>query len=116
MADELGSGVLAVCLPFLLDAGSSARGTGRYATLLDDYPKVPYVPITEEAERRAVGAQAQLAQDGCDSMSAARILVSAIADCCGLGVLHYDNDFDVLLERTGLDFHSEWLMPRGSLN
>lgn len=29
--------------------------------------------------------------------------------------LYYDKDFGLLLEKTDLDFHSEWLMPRGSI-
>ena len=31
------------------------------------------------------------------------------------GVMHYDADYDILAERSGLRFHSEWLAPRGSL-
>ena len=33
----------------------------------------------------------------------------------GAGVLHYDRDYDLIAERSGLDFQSEWLAPAGSI-
>lgn len=30
-------------------------------------------------------------------------------------VLHYDNDFEVILAKTDLEFASVWLAPRGEL-
>lgn len=42
-------------------------------------------------------------------------MVAAIADVNGLGVLHYDGDYDLLAERTDLRFDSVWLAERGSL-
>lgn len=38
-----------------------------------------------------------------------------IAACAGMGVLHYDSDYDVLVKRTSLRFDSEWLTQPGVL-
>jgi len=41
--------------------------------------------------------------------------MAAIADRHGLGVLHYDRDYEVILERTDLSFGSVWLAEPGAL-
>ena len=47
-------GQIAVCLPFLLEAGSSARdGTDR-AERLDELQSLPHVVINADVERRAL--------------------------------------------------------------
>lgn len=43
------------------------------------------------------------------------LLIAALAVERGFGVLHYDAAFDVIRERSGADFASEWIAPRGSL-
>jgi hypothetical protein len=40
---------------------------------------------------------------------------AALADARGVGVLHYDRDYDLIAKHTDLDFDSEWLAPAGSL-
>jgi len=40
-------------------------------------------------------------------------LIAACAQDAGVGVLHYDHDFDRLAEV--LDFESHWVAPAGSL-
>jgi predicted nucleic acid-binding protein len=116
LAEDFVGGRLAVCLPFLLEAGFSVRGKEDHAALVDELTALPNFPIDAEVERRAFAAQAQLARIGHHRVPPSDVILAAIADRHDAGVLHYDKDFDVLLERTGLDFHSEWLMPRGSLN
>ena len=41
------------------------------------------------------------------------LLVAAAAADVGIGVLHYDEDYDTLA--TVLDFESRWIAPRSSL-
>jgi hypothetical protein len=41
--------------------------------------------------------------------------VAALADRYELGVLHYDRDYDLLAEKTDLEFGSVWLAPAGTL-
>jgi predicted nucleic acid-binding protein len=115
-AEDYETGRLAVCLPFMLEAGLSAR-TGRdHAELTEELLTLPFIPVNEEVERRALDAQAQLARAAHHRMPPVDVLIAAIADCSGLGVLHYDRDYDVVLEKTDLDFHSQWLMPPGSID
>jgi hypothetical protein len=40
---------------------------------------------------------------------------TSVASAEGLGVLHYDRDYDALAEHTSLSFPSVWIAPRGSL-
>jgi hypothetical protein len=115
IADDFEAGRLAVCLPFLLEAGFSARDVAEHRRLSEDLADLSTFPIDEKVERRAFEVQGQLARVGHHRLSPSDVLIAALADRHGLGVLHYDADFDLLLEKTDLDFHSEWLMPRGSL-
>jgi predicted nucleic acid-binding protein len=116
LVDDFVEGRLAVCLPFLLEAGISARNGDEHEALIDELAGLPRFSIDTEVERRAVVAQGQLARIGHHRVPLTDVVIAAIADRYEIGVLHYDKDFDLLLERTGLDFHSEWLMPRGSLS
>jgi hypothetical protein len=115
IGDELEAGGLAVCIPFFLEAGYSTRDARDHAELRAELLDLPFFPIDAESERRAIDAQAQLSRVGHHRIPPTDVLVAALADRHGLGVLHYDADFDLLLEKTDLDFHSHWLMPRGSL-
>jgi len=53
---------IAVCLPFLLEAGYSARHAAGHADLLEELLALPFLHIDETIERRAVDAQGQLAR------------------------------------------------------
>ena len=76
---------------------------------------LPYLTIDKQVHRLALDAQSQLPRAGHHRMPPVDLIIAALADRHELGILHYDNDFDLLLEKTDLDFHSEWLMPRGTL-
>ncbi len=43
------------------------------------------------------------------------LLIAATAAAAGLGVLHYDRDYDTIAEHTSLSFASVWVAPRGSI-
>ena len=109
------SGDVATCLPFLLEAGYSARDAREHEELLADLAALPRFPVDHDVEQRALDAQRQLARVGHHRLPPVDLLVAAVADRHGLGVLHYDGDYDVLAEKTDLTFDSVWLAPRGSL-
>ena len=115
VADALEDGLIATCLPFLLEAGYSARRARDHADLLDELLALPHFAIDDAVERRAVDAQRQLARVGHHRLPPVDLLVAALADHHGLGILHYDHDYDLLADRTDLQFESVWLAPRGSL-
>ena len=108
-------GELAVCLPFLLEAGYSARSGADYQHLSERLGRLPRVELTPEIEALAVHAQSELAQYGHHRIPPTDLVIAACAHAEGAGVLHYDRDYDLLAERTELAFRSEWLAPAGSL-
>jgi predicted nucleic acid-binding protein len=115
LADALEAGDIATSLPFLLEAGYSARNLREHDELLTDLLALPQLRIDEDVEQRAVDAQRQLARVGHHRLQPVDLLVAAIADRHRVGVLHYDHDYDVLAEKTDLDFESVWLAPPGTL-
>ncbi len=115
IAAALEDGRIATCLPFLLEAGYSARSASDHDELVEELLALPAIPLDEETERRATDAQRQLARVGHHRLPPVDLIVAAIADRHGLGVLHYDGDFDLLRSKTDLSFESVWLVPRGEL-
>lgn len=115
IAGALEEGRIATCLPFLLEAGYSARSARDHAPLVDELLALPRFYIDEDVEARALDAQGQLARVGHHRLPPVDLLVAAVADRHGLGILHYDRDYDLLTEHTDLTFESEWLIPRGTL-
>jgi predicted nucleic acid-binding protein len=116
LAGEFGQERFLACLPFMLEAGYSARSAGGHDDLFDELASLDFLEVDLEVERRALGAQAQLARVGHHRVPPVALMIAALAASHGVGVLHYDSDYDVILERTDLDFDSAWLMPAGSLN
>jgi predicted nucleic acid-binding protein len=115
LSDALEAGQLIVSLPFLLEAGYSARDADDHAQLVDELGALPRVAIDEEVESRALDAQSRMARSGHHRIPPVDLRIAALADHWGLGVLHYDGDFEHILERTSLRFESVWLAERGSL-
>jgi predicted nucleic acid-binding protein len=115
VADWIADEQLATCLPFLLEAGYSARsGSGR-AAMMADLERLPRVRIDGDIEQAALGAQRELAEIGHHRLAPADVAIAAGAHTAQMGVLHYDGDYDVLAERTSLEFESSWLAPPGAL-
>lgn len=115
IADALEERRIATCLPFLLEAGYSARSADDHADLLEELLTLPLIHIDEEIERRAIDAQRQLARAGHHRLPPVDLILGAAADQRGLDILHYDNDYEILNAKTDLRFDSVWLAPRGTL-
>jgi predicted nucleic acid-binding protein len=105
-----------VCVPFLLEAGFSARSASHHAEIARRFALLPHAPMTQDVGRLALEAQADLTRIGHHRLAPVDILIAACAHESGAGVLHYDRDYDVLREHTRLRFRSEWLAPAGSLD
>ncbi len=115
IADWIEEGRVATCLPFLLEAGYSARNTRDHDALLTNLMSLPNIPIDDRVEARAIEAQRQLARAGHHRLPPVDLIIAALADTHGLGILHYDSDYEIVSERTDLRFASVWLAPRGSI-
>ena len=115
IADWLEEGRIATCLPFLLEAGYSARNARDHDELLEELLALPTIHIDDRVESRAVDAQRQLARGGHHRLPPVDLIIAALADMHDLGVLHYDTDYEIVLEKTDLRFDSVWLARRGSI-
>jgi predicted nucleic acid-binding protein len=115
VASWLEQGGIATCLPFLLEAGYSARNARDHDELLSELMALPNIRIDERVESRAIDAQRQLARAGHHRLPPVDVIIAALADAHGLGILHYDSDYEIVSEKTDLRFESVWLAPRGSI-
>jgi predicted nucleic acid-binding protein len=115
IADAFEAGRIATCLPFLLEAGYSARNAHDHDQLFEDLLALPHCAVDETVEQRALEAQRQLARAGHHRLPPVDLIIAALADRHGLGVLHYDRDYDLLSERTDLRFASVWLAAAGTI-
>jgi predicted nucleic acid-binding protein len=106
---------IAVCLPFLLEAGYSARSAADRIALMAGFDKLPRIEIDRGVEKMALQAQRELAEIGHHRLAPMGVIIAACAHQAEAGVLHYDGDYDILAKRTSLVFESEWLAPSGTL-
>jgi predicted nucleic acid-binding protein len=105
---------LGTCLPFQLEAGYSAQSAADHEALMAELDLLPRVQITPGAEKWCLQAQYELAI-GHHRLVPIDIIIASCAHDAGAGVLHYDRDYDIISERTCLEFESEWLAPPGTL-
>src|SRR5690348_2104413 len=77
VADALEAGEIAACLPFLLEAGYSARNAADHADLLAELLALPQVAIDAHIEQRALDAQHQLARAGHHRLPPVDLLIAA---------------------------------------
>ncbi len=115
VAAWMGELQLAACLPFLLEAGYSARSGRARSAMMAGLAKLPRVEIDSDIEAAALDAQRELADIGHHRLAPADVLIAACAHVAGMGVLHYDSDYDLLAEQTSLAFESEWLAQPGTI-
>ena len=79
--------------------------------MLAELLALPRYAIDSDVERRARDAQRQLARVGHHRLPPVDLLVAALAARYEIGVLHYD----LLAEKTDLEFSRVWLAPAGTL-
>ncbi len=107
---------LAICLPFLLEAGYSARASADYREMMDEFDLLfPRIEIAAPMEERALLTQRELAARGHHRLAPIDVMIAACAHEADAGVLHYDRDYDLIAEHTSLSFESVWIAPAGTL-
>lgn len=77
--------------------------------------QLPHLQIDRDVERAAQKAQRELAESGHHRLSPNDLVIAACAASSRGGVLHYDRDYDLILEHTDLVFESVWLAEPGAL-
>jgi predicted nucleic acid-binding protein len=106
---------IATCLPFLLEAGYSARSAAHHKEIVAALDAFPRIALTAAIEERVMQTQQELAAVGHHRLPPINVMIAACAHEAGAGVLHYDGDYDILATRTSLLFESEWLASPGTL-
>ena len=115
VARWMNRGQVGVCLPFLLEAGYSARSAGAWRSMMTKFEALSRIPVDREVECLALQAQRELAEAGHHRLAPVDVMIAACAHRAEAGVLHYDRDYDLIAAHTSLAFESEWLAAPGSL-
>jgi len=115
LASDLEQSRLVTSLPFMLEAGYSARDGSEYRQASALLASLPSAELDQRAQARSLDAQHQLARTGHHRIPPVDLIIAAMADTAGIGVLHYDSHYDLILEQTDLRFESRWLAPRGTI-
>jgi predicted nucleic acid-binding protein len=104
------------CTPTLVEMRYSARDSDGFALTAARLDALPHAPLSTESSAAAVTAQAELAAapEVSHRVKPVDLPIAAIATAEGVGVLHYDHDYDTIEQRTSLTFKSVWAAPRGS--
>lgn len=90
----------------------SARNPDDYEARWGGLRTLPWLRLTEAVAARALDIQRQLAGIGQHRRPIPDLLVAATALEHDATVLHYDHDFDVIAEATGLS--ARWIIPPGT--
>jgi hypothetical protein len=104
--------------PFVIEALYSARDAAELSAALEELTEgMPYLDADAATWKRAHHAQARMAAVAPQFHRRPPVdfLIAALADRHQLDVLHYDRDYDLLAEHSGLRFESRWVVPPGSL-
>ena len=110
VADWIARGIVAASTPLLLETRA-----GRDLPAVDP-GELPFLWISERAERRAAELQHQLrAAHQHLGVPPLDYLIAAIAEDHGAAILHYDADFERLAASTDLAATVDALAPLGSL-
>ncbi|HEV7769809.1 MAG TPA: hypothetical protein VGO66_04005 [Solirubrobacterales bacterium] len=101
-----------------MEALHSARATTDFALLSNRLDALHQAEGDSDTWLIAERSQRELAEDPAVShrISVVDLLLATIASQHGLGVLHYDGDYDLLAAHTSLEFESFWIAPAGSVD
>jgi predicted nucleic acid-binding protein len=109
------AGLVATCAPLDFEALFSARGPLDYEQIRADRGAAyEYLPVLDEHWQRALDVQRSLARVSRHRVvGLTDLLVAAVAEQHGITVLHYDSDYDVISEFTGVQ--AMWVVERGGI-
>jgi predicted nucleic acid-binding protein len=114
--EALIEGDVAICDMVRLELLYSAQSVDEFRALRGELAALPECPIGAEQWKRALEVYERLAEQGGlhhRAVKHADLLIAAAAEAAGVGVLHYDEDYDRIAAITGQPVR--WLAPRGSL-
>lgn len=112
LADLRERALLARCSMVDLEVLYSARAREWPAFEEERRRTYELVPLDQATFDRAIEVQGLLAQRGQHRLPVPDLVIAAAAELAGIGVLHYDADYDRIAEVTGQ--RCEWVVPRGA--
>ncbi|MFE7129758.1 PIN domain nuclease [Streptomyces sp. NPDC057638] len=109
------AGVVATCGMLEVEALYSAQSPDNYENLRAKRLAIlTYVDSEEEDWQAALEVQrAMAAKSQHRGLKIPDLVIAAVADRMNLTLLHYDSDFDRIIQHTGQK--GEWVVPRGSV-
>jgi predicted nucleic acid-binding protein len=108
------NGELGRCSISDLEIGYSARNAEEWDRLVGALDAFGAVDTTAAHVRRALQTQRLLAQRGQRGRKIPDLLIAAAAEELGVGVLHYDADFDLIAMVT--EQRCQWVVAAGSVD
>jgi len=109
---------LVACGALTIEALYSARNGDEVERLHEQLTEgMPWVEIDDAVWRLALATQVELGKvtERFHRRPPIDYLIAATAHHHGLGVLHYDHDYDLIAEHSSLEFESRWVAEPGSL-
>lgn len=103
---------LATCVVSISELLYSARDATELTRLRLDLSSLPYLHMTQAAERQIEELMAALAARGQHRTSIPDLMLAAIAHTNSAVVLHYDSDYERIAAVT--EQAHEWILPRGA--
>lgn len=115
-SSALRKGQILTCPITALELLYSARTSTEFEELEAELSVLREVALTRSIVAAARAGFRELAahSDGYHRLALPDLLVAACAQDAGVGVLHYDGEFDRL--REVLNFESRWIAPAGTLD
>lgn len=116
-SEAVQAGQIGTCAPVKLEILAGTRNAAEFVEWQESFDALRDYPIARTVWASALTALRELSELGAGlqrGISPVDAVIAATAADYGVGVLHYDGDFDKL-ERV-LNFESRWLRPRGTLN
>lgn len=113
---QVSQGHVGMCHPVMMELLYSARTHDEFLRMRQGYGVLVTCPIGPREWQRALDIYEALAARGGmhqRQVGHADLLIAAAAESAGVPVLHYDADFDLISEVSGID--TRWVRPRGSL-
>ncbi len=105
---------IATCSPVMLELLWTARGSADFRALRLELEALPRIAVAAEVWERAMDVWQQLVDQGRHrQISQADLVIAAAAELAGVGLCHYDRDFDVIAAVTGQSVRA--IAPLGSL-
>ena len=108
------TGAIAICSPVAMELLWTARSGREFHELREELDALPNVEVGAEVWRRAIDVWEALAARGrIRQVKWIDFVIAAAAEVAGVGLCHYDRDFEVIAAVTGQSQRA--LAPVGTL-